>query len=308
MPRPSLLVPWLLVALSLSGGCALQRSPITEGRDVGMDGAPPDAPIDAGADVPGADVPGLDAPMLDAPMLDAPMSDVPERDAPMLDAPADVPLDVPLDVPADVPPDVPTDARCSTGPDSDGDGVVDACDPCPADPDDDSDDDGVCDSDDACPGSDDGDDDDGDAVPDGCDTWPCGAAPSITLPVTVNEATVTELVLEGGGNTYVATPGEAVSAEVHYAIVDCGCGGCVDQIEVGLVPGARAFCAYSGNPACATPSTGVHTDDLDVPAASGVYDVRIARAQDFGCNYMGRTDWWLGPPDETGTIGVICVP
>jgi hypothetical protein len=52
--------------------------------------------------------------------------------------------------------------------DSDGDGVADACDPCPADAPDDSDGDGVCDRQDACPGANDQQDGDSDGIPDAC--------------------------------------------------------------------------------------------------------------------------------------------
>ncbi|MBL9107325.1 MAG: hypothetical protein JNL82_40925 [Myxococcales bacterium] len=57
----------------------------------------------------------------------------------------------------------------SPGPDADGDGVPDECDPCPDDNPDDSDGDGVCDGADACPGGDDGLDSDDDGTPDFCD-------------------------------------------------------------------------------------------------------------------------------------------
>ena len=65
----------------------------------------------------------------------------------------------------------PTDA-CQSGADEDGDGVSDACDPCPADDPDDTDGDGVCDSADVCAGFDDGVDGDGDGQPDACDPCP----------------------------------------------------------------------------------------------------------------------------------------
>jgi len=53
--------------------------------------------------------------------------------------------------------------------DADGDGVPDACDPCPFDNPDDTDGDTVCDSNDICPGGNDLVDTDGDGVPDDCD-------------------------------------------------------------------------------------------------------------------------------------------
>ena len=55
--------------------------------------------------------------------------------------------------------------------DRDGDGVIDACDPCPQDNPDDTDGDGVCESDDLCPGEPDI-DSDGDSVPDCLDQCP----------------------------------------------------------------------------------------------------------------------------------------
>jgi len=57
-------------------------------------------------------------------------------------------------------------------PDTDGDGVCDSMDPCPADNPDDSDSDGVCDSDDICPGGNDSQDQDADGIPDLCDFCP----------------------------------------------------------------------------------------------------------------------------------------
>ncbi len=54
--------------------------------------------------------------------------------------------------------------------DSDGDGVADACDPCPTDNPDDSDGDTVCDTDDVCAGGDDTLDTDGDGIPNACDS------------------------------------------------------------------------------------------------------------------------------------------
>lgn len=293
------------VVLALAfAGCALDRSPLSPVVDAGI--LPTDVPS---LDAPRADVPGLDAPTTDVPGLDAPMMDVPAPDdVPMIDAGFDAGFDAGLpDVPLDTPPDVPVDARCSTGPDRDGDGVRDVCDPCPDDAADDADGDGRCDSMDVCPGQDDRIDGDGDGTPDGCDSWPCGTEPTVALPVTVSEATVTSLSLGGGDNTVVASAGTTLTASVGYSIVDCGCSGCIDQIEVGLVPGARSFCAYDGNPMCRTATTGTFPGTIAVPAASGVYEVRFTRAQDWSCNDEGRTDWWLGTPGGEGRIGVICV-
>jgi len=56
--------------------------------------------------------------------------------------------------------------------DSDGDGICDSNDPCPADNPNDTDGDGVCDSSDICPAGDDNVDADADGVPDACDACP----------------------------------------------------------------------------------------------------------------------------------------
>lgn len=61
-----------------------------------------------------------------------------------------------------------------TDPDSDGDGICDANDPCPNSVTNDYDNDGVCDDIDICLGFDDGLDSDGDGVPNGCDICPGG--------------------------------------------------------------------------------------------------------------------------------------
>ncbi len=61
--------------------------------------------------------------------------------------------------------------------DSDGDGAIDECDPCPHDDPNDSDGDGTCDSDDACAWFDDRLDADADGVPDRCDNCPTDPNP-----------------------------------------------------------------------------------------------------------------------------------
>lgn len=62
----------------------------------------------------------------------------------------------------------------ANAPDSDGDGICDANDPCPNSPNDDSDNDGICDDLDICLGFDDTIDYDNDGVPNGCDVCAAG--------------------------------------------------------------------------------------------------------------------------------------
>jgi len=227
-------------------------------------------------------------------------------------------------------PDTPTDGRdvrpdtdpC-TGPDGDGDGVADACDPCPADSPDDPDGDGVCSSVDACPGGDDHADADGDAVADACDDWPCGPKPasppaSVTWEqpgerVTVSNVSVTGPGVTGQDRLYVASTGQFIAFSARYSIIDCACPNCIDQIEIGLVPGGKQGCIFNGNPAgnnantCDDQATtGVASLALTMPETPGAYPIRFRRGNDNMCN--SSPQWWdeVEPgPDET--VAIVCV-
>jgi hypothetical protein len=189
--------------------------------------------------------------------------------------------------------------------DTDGDGVCDSADPCPLDRPDDTDGDGVCDTDDVCPGGDDGEDVDGDGAPDACDDCPIDgplAAP-IATSVTNTGITISNVSIGGGGNIATVATGASVSVSLDYEIVDCGCAGCIDQIEIGLVPDMSfQYCAYSAVPGC-TPDTGSDTDSIRVPGSPGVYYLRFGRAQNFGCTHL---NWWQGTPPPGRTIGALC--
>jgi hypothetical protein len=195
---------------------------------------------------------------------------------------------------------------CGGSPDSDGDGVPDVCDPCPDDREDDSDGDTVCDSDDRCEG-DDRIDGDGDSIADACDDWPCGTEPSVPESASRDGATIDDVSIDGSGRTAVVDRGTmTISVAMDYEIIDCGCATCRDQIEVGWSPGSRVACIYDAVPGCSS-DDGRATRSFPVPDAPGRYDLRFKRAQDWNCNFEGRTDWWLGPPDPATTIGVLCV-
>jgi hypothetical protein len=195
---------------------------------------------------------------------------------------------------------------CGGDPDRDGDGVADVCDSCPDDPGDDSDGDGSCDSMDRCPGSDDRDDGDDDAIPDGCDDWPCGTEPTVAASVSRDGVTIGGVEIGGSGRTAVVAGGAMVRVELEYEIEDCGCPGCYDQIEVGWVPGPRLDCVYDDQPGCSA-DEGTAARLFRAPMSPGTYSLRFFRAQDWSCTEGGRSDWWLGMPDMRTTVGVICV-
>lgn len=219
----------------------------------------------------------------------------------------------------DVPPiDAPPDTDPCIGPDTDGDGTVDACDPCPMDNPNDPDGDGVCTSVDICPTGDDALDADGDAIPDACDDWPCGAKPAapadtVTWSTTKENVTLSAVNVGGQGRLVVANPNQSLDMMASYSIVDCQCTNCIDQIEVGFVPGAKQACLYNGNPQrgsvgnCGNPTTGMQTSTLTAPATSGtVFAVRFNRGNDTSCQSNGM--WWANvPPAASSTVAFVCV-
>lgn len=197
----------------------------------------------------------------------------------------------------------PVDTGCA---DRDGDGMCDSVDPCPDDATNDSDGDGVCDSDDICDGGDDAEDVDGDGTPDACDDCAIDGPLAPPIPGTVLNTgiTITNVSLAGGGRVAVVDGGDSVSVSLRYSIVDCECSGCIDQIEIGLVPDATyQYCAYSAVPGCGG-DMGTDSGSLTAPMAPGVYFVRFGRAQNFACDHA---DWWQGTPPVARTIGAICV-
>ncbi len=170
----------------------------------------------------------------------------------------------------------------------------------------DMDGDGICDTDDVCPGGDDGMDGDGDGVPDACDDCPIDGPSATPIPTTVTNTgiTIDSVSLNGGGNIATVAAGSSVSVGLDYAIRDCDCTGCVEQIEIGLVPGPTfQYCAFSAVPGCSGRS-GTDSDSLTAPTTPGVYHVRFGRAQDYDC---GHPDWWDGTPPAARTIGALCV-
>lgn len=177
----------------------------------------------------------------------------------------------------------------------------------------DADGDTVCDEDDTCPGSDDRIDADNDTVADGCDTWPCGAEPAApAASVTVGNATwgaTLSNVSFGGSTLKVAESNTDVSLSFDYAIHDSSCpGNCIDQIEVGIITGNRQRCPFDQTVPKNQNVTGSRTTTLRIPNTPGVHTVRYGLGQNFSCTSGGANNWWLGEPDATHTIAIVCVP
>jgi hypothetical protein len=204
----------------------------------------------------------------------------PPGDADADDAPADATIDGEIDAPVDPPIDAPIT-------------MVDA--PCA-----DDDDDSVCNE---------------------LDTWPCGAQPQAPgSPITLEETQGSDLMrvrlsntaLSGGQRLHTVAPGGTFTVSADYSIVDCICEGCIDQIQIGLVPGTTKQCLYSGNPGspCQTATTGNASRTLTAPTTPGVYEVRFRLGQDFDCDGQqnNNTGWWTNvPPGPNQTVALVCV-
>lgn len=211
----------------------------------------------------------------------------------------------------------PPDTAPCVGPDGDGDGKVDVCDPCPLDSPDDPDSDGICSALDLCLAGNDTEDTDLDGVPNACDGWPCGAAPpalaaTVTWMSANENVTLSNIDVAGMGQQIVTDPNQPLAVTATFSIVDCQCTNCVDQIEIGLVPGGKHACLYSGNPqgssapGCSTPTTGTETRPVTAPATPGVYALRFNRGNDNFCQATGA--WWAGAaPGEGNTFARLCV-
>ena len=182
----------------------------------------------------------------------------------------------------------------------------------------DTDGDTICDAVDVCPGSDDRADEDLDGIPDGCDAWPCGAAPAsppglVAWSTPSENVTLSAISIAGQGQRVVASPGQSLSLAAAYSIVDCQCTNCIDQIEVGFEPGGKQACLYNGNPqgsspspGCAIPTPGTATRMLTAPMQPGVHQVRFNRGNDASCQNNGV--WWANvAPPAGNTIALVCV-
>jgi hypothetical protein len=162
-------------------------------------------------------------------------------------------------------------------------------------------------------------DDDMDGTCDAVDTWPCGATPAmpgntVTWDNVDNQQRHQTITLTGaqagGTKLLVVAPGATVTVGSGYSIRDCICQGCIDQIQIGLVPGTTKKCLYDANPSCSPASTGSGNVTITAPMTPGVYDLRFRLGQDYGCNGENGTNtgWWVNQaPAPQQTVAKICV-
>lgn len=158
-------------------------------------------------------------------------------------------------------------------------------------------------------------DDDGDGVCNTVDDWPCGAkpsAPGATVSFTNNngqtQTTITATNVDGTGRLAIGAPQEQLSLTFDYAIEDTACAGaCIDQIEVGWVPGGRAGCVFDDQVPAQSGADGSINVMIRAPTTRAIYDLRVNLGQNYSCNYNGANSWWNGTPAATKTIAKLCV-
>jgi len=108
---------------------------------------------------------------------------------------------------------------------------------------------------------------------------------------TVRGVTITNVKLNGGAIIAPVAPGSTINVTFDYHIVDTGCPGCVDQIQVGFSHLAPQGCVFNGIPGAAGVS-GSATIAITAPADPGVYYLGNDRSQAFNC----PAGWWNGAP------------
>ena len=162
-------------------------------------------------------------------------------------------------------------------------------------------------------------DEDNDNVCNTVDTWPCGPSPtspgsSVSWDKVDGQQRHQTITLTnasaGGMKLLVLAPGASFNVASGFSILDCICNGCIDQIQIGVVPGATKQCLYSNNPSCSPATAGNGNVSMTAPMTPGVYDIRFRMGQDFSCsgNSGNNVGWWENtPPAAAQTVAKICV-
>src|SRR5690349_13036074 len=100
-----------------------------------------------------------------------------------------------------------------------------------------------------------------------------GAAPardSISTSPSFAGVTISNVRINGGGSSTFLAPGSTFTLSLDYSIVDAGCPGCIDEIEIGFSTGAPFSCIYYGIPGVVGTS-GSASIEVTVPSTPGIY-------------------------------------
>src|SRR5215510_5364820 len=130
---------------------------------------------------------------------------------------------------------------------------------------------------------------------------PVSAAPAQdTVPSRPSFAgvTISNVQINGGGNSAFLAPGSTFTLSLDYSIVDAGCPGCIDEITIGFSTNSAPFsCIYYGIPGVVGTS-GSASIEVTVPSTPGIYYLGFDRAQQYTCE-DALTGWWSGTPDQS---------
>jgi uncharacterized protein YjdB len=103
--------------------------------------------------------------------------------------------------------------------------------------------------------------------------------------------TISNVRVNGGGDTVTVEPGAALNVTLSYSIVDTACPGCIDQIQVGFSSGKPFTCVYNGVPG-ASGKSGTASFTTTAPSTPGTYYLAFDRSQAYSC----PANWWNGVP------------
>jgi len=109
------------------------------------------------------------------------------------------------------------------------------------------------------------------------------------------------------GSKYIVTSaGDSFMVDFQYTWTDTSCAGnCIDQVEIGYVPGDRVGCAFDGQVPKGQSVSGNPNYMMTAPATLGWTSIRIAIGQGLTCGTAGT--WFEGPPPANEIAGYVCV-
>jgi hypothetical protein len=112
--------------------------------------------------------------------------------------------------------------------------------------------------------------------------------------------------INSNGSKYlVASADDSFMVDFQYTWTDTSCANnCIDQVEIGYVPGDRVGCAFDGQVPKGPPISGNPSYTMTAPATLGWTSIRIAIGQALTC---GTGTWFEGPPPATEIAGYVCV-
>jgi len=127
---------------------------------------------------------------------------------------------------------------------------------------------------------------------------------ALTPTPTVAEATLTNVLINGGLVTSTVDPGSTIQVSLAYADAHLGCPGCIEQIQFGFSDQDPIGCFFDQSQGDLIAGSVSFT--VTAPLTPGTYFLAFERAQDFGC-FFSSTSWWNGTPVAADYFAIITV-